>query len=306
MTTQATAVFGEVLFDCFVDGPQVLGGAPFNVAWHLQAFGVQTDFISRLGNDTLSEHILASMTAWGMNTALVQRDAQYPTGKVTINLQQGEPSYAILDQQAYDFIDEECLKHTRQYGFIYHGSLALRHQCADQAFTALLHQQQHAKVFFDVNLRSPWWQKQQLHTWLKRADWLKVNKDEFYLRAPERTNFAVMMKRVMEYYQLEGLLVTLGEHGAVALTQATDLVEVTPARVCQIVDTVGAGDAFAAVVLLGLQQGWSVNVLMTRAQDFAQAIVQQRGAIVHDRQFYQVFLKDWGLSSSVSSISIAN
>jgi fructokinase len=59
---------------------------------------------------------------------------------------------------------------------------------------------------------------------------------------------------------------------------------------------VGAGDAFAAVVLLGLQQGWSLNVLMTRAQDFAQAIVQQRGAIVHERQFYQVFLKDWGLN----------
>ena len=37
-------VFGEVLFDVFPDGKQVLGGAPFNVAWHLQAFGIAPYF----------------------------------------------------------------------------------------------------------------------------------------------------------------------------------------------------------------------------------------------------------------------
>ena len=35
-------VFGEVLFDCFPDGSRVLGGAPFNVAWHCQAFWLAT------------------------------------------------------------------------------------------------------------------------------------------------------------------------------------------------------------------------------------------------------------------------
>ena len=44
-------VFGEVLFDHFPDGSRVLGGAPFNVAWHLQAFGQSPRFISRIGND---------------------------------------------------------------------------------------------------------------------------------------------------------------------------------------------------------------------------------------------------------------
>ncbi len=32
-------VFGEVLFDCFPSGEKLLGGAPFNVAYHLQALG---------------------------------------------------------------------------------------------------------------------------------------------------------------------------------------------------------------------------------------------------------------------------
>lgn len=44
-------IFGEVLFDHFPDGSRVLGGAPFNVAWHTQAFGLAPCFISRIGND---------------------------------------------------------------------------------------------------------------------------------------------------------------------------------------------------------------------------------------------------------------
>ena len=44
-------IFGEVLYDHFPDGSRVLGGAPFNVAWHLQAFGLAPRFISRVGDD---------------------------------------------------------------------------------------------------------------------------------------------------------------------------------------------------------------------------------------------------------------
>ena len=51
MKTTRLCVFGEVLFDHFPDGRRVLGGAPFNVAWHLQAFGEAPRFISRVGAD---------------------------------------------------------------------------------------------------------------------------------------------------------------------------------------------------------------------------------------------------------------
>ena len=62
---QRPLVFGEVLYDRFPDGSTVLGGAPFNVAWHLQGFGLAPTFISRVGDDELGERIIATMTAWG-------------------------------------------------------------------------------------------------------------------------------------------------------------------------------------------------------------------------------------------------
>ena len=73
-------VFGEVLFDHFPDGSKVLGGAPFNVAWHLQAFGLSPRFISRVGDDEDGEQIKSAMQAWGMSLSGLQTDRKLPTG----------------------------------------------------------------------------------------------------------------------------------------------------------------------------------------------------------------------------------
>ncbi len=63
-------IFGEVLLDHFPDGKRVLGGAPFNVAWHLQAFGQSPGFISRVGDDAEGETVRTAMSDWGMATNL--------------------------------------------------------------------------------------------------------------------------------------------------------------------------------------------------------------------------------------------
>ena len=73
-------LIGEVLFDCFPDGSRVLGGAPFNVAWHLQAFGLDPLLISRVGADQAGDEVLAAMESWGMDRTGVQRDEELPTG----------------------------------------------------------------------------------------------------------------------------------------------------------------------------------------------------------------------------------
>ena len=54
-------VFGEVLFDEMPDGARILGGAPFNVAWHLEAFGLRPLMITRIGVDQQGDEVLAAM-----------------------------------------------------------------------------------------------------------------------------------------------------------------------------------------------------------------------------------------------------
>ena len=97
-------IFGEVLFDHFPDGKRVLGGAPFNVAWHLQAFGRAPRFISRVGADAEGRSVLNAMRDWGMDTQSVQVDERLPTGRVSVAIVDNEPAYDIVADCAYDTI----------------------------------------------------------------------------------------------------------------------------------------------------------------------------------------------------------
>ncbi len=284
---QKLCIFGEVLFDHFPDGNSVLGGAPFNVAWHLQAFGCAPLFISRVGDDAEGESVRSAMQRWGMDTSGLQTDATLPTGKVDVSLIGGEPSYDIVNPCAYDAIEKpEMAKGCR---WLYHGSLALREPASMRALKHITDEHP-GTVFLDVNLRPPWWQREKVLSLVGRADWVKLNGDELDELAP-----GTSAADFLDQQGLRGLLVTHGAKGAEVLTAAGESFTVEPERANHVVDTVGAGDAFASVMILGLVRGWHLTDTLKRAQTFASRIVGNRGATVDDPAFYAPLIKDWNL-----------
>lgn len=290
---QEISIFGEVLFDCFPSGEKILGGAPFNVAWHLQAFGQQPRFISRVGSDDAGERIRHAMQHWGMRTTWLQTDAHRPTGEVRVSLQAGEPSYDIIEPAAYDFIDGQLLTELPSK-LLYHGSLGLRNARSNAALDQLRRADPRT-IFMDVNLRSPWWRRDQVLEWVGQADWIKLNEAEFALLHGETDDLPAAARDFLHQYGLRGVVVTRGERGAMVISQAQAPLQVAPVRASRVVDTVGAGDAFSSVLLLGLNLDWPMRETLERAQDFASALVGQRGATVGDAVFYRPFLDAWGL-----------
>jgi fructokinase len=284
-------VFGEVLFDRFPDGLQVLGGAPFNVAWHLQAFGEFPLFVSRVGADRPGEEIRAAMQAWGMSLDGLQFDPEYPTGTVAVSFRDGQPEYAILDRQAYDFICPPTVSAVPA-ALLYHGSLAVRHEQSRLALTNLKSRLQ-ATVFLDVNLRAPWWDLPLLESAMHEAAWLKLNIEELAELETGVQSVETKMQSMLQRYALSGIVVTLGEAGALALLADGTMARVKPESGLPVADTVGAGDAFAAVMLLGIRKAWPLLLTLQRAQYFAAAIVGQRGATVSDAGFYRQILAAW-------------
>jgi fructokinase len=270
----------------------VLGGAPFNVAWHLQAFGLAPSFISRVGDDDKAAAIKQAMQTWGMTLTQLQTDIEHPTGVVQVSFNHGEPSYDIVQNQAYDFIDATQLDLAAQYCVIYHGTLALRHSNSAHTLETLKNSH-NGKVFVDVNLRTPWWQLSETHQSVHNADWVKLNMDELIQLESACYDFHQAMESFLAKHNLQVLVVTNGENGATALTRLGEYIRVKPNVQLAVVDTVGAGDAFAAVLLLGLQRGWSLAMTMNRAQDFASALVTRQGATVQDLAFYQPFVDAW-------------
>ena len=283
-------IFGEVLFDHFPDGNRVLGGAPFNVAWHLQAFGQSPEMISRVGNDPEGEQIRAAMASWGMTTRHLQTDPARSTGRVAVTFADGEPAYEIIPDCAYDHIEPEP---PAQCALLYHGSLAVRGPTS-AATLRQLRSQGPQSVFIDVNLRPPWWQPAVLHGLLAGADWVKLNSDELALLAGKPASQETA-REFLQRHGLRGLLVTRGARGAQLLLAGGECLQVAPQPGTEVVDTVGAGDAFAAVMLLGLLREWPMPLTLERAQHFAAALVGRRGATVAELDFYRTFSRQWQL-----------
>ena len=287
-------VFGEVLFDCFPDGNSVLGGAPFNVAWHLQAFGMSPLLISSTGDDLLGGKVRKAMQDWQMSTEGLQLDPLHPTGSVDIEFIQGEPHYTIVEHRAYDFIDAVQLPPMPDNTLLYHGSLALRNHASRDAL-ATLQASSTGTVFMDVNLRDPWWQREQVLRLVDAADWVKLNADELQLLGDASGDTETKARAFLTAHRLNGLVVTLGDQGALAMTADSGCTEVKPAQTLDVVDTVGAGDAFTSVLILGLTHDWPLEQTAQRAQGFASMMVRQQGATVHDKGFYRELIDDWRL-----------
>jgi fructokinase len=280
-------VVGEVLFDVMPEGVRVLGGAPFNVAWHLQAFGLQPLIVTRVGTDQSGDQVVASMEAWGMDTSGVQRDSVHPTGVVRVDLKDGEPTFHILPEQAYDYADGELaaqLISTGGFSLLYHGSLFSRGEVSRSALDRLK-QISALPVFMDVNLRDPWWMREHLDTSVAAARWVKLN--EYELDSLAGGSDAAAAGGFRKANGLASVIVTRGGNGAVVVDE-TGAYEAAPPANVKVVDTVGAGDAFSAVFILGLAMGWSVDLTLERALAFAASVCTVPGATTADHQVYEI------------------
>lgn len=286
-------VFGEILYDQFESGESVLGGAPLNVAWHLQALGFAPRVISRLGEDRLGEQARRALMAHGMNTVSIQSDPVHQTGRVNVLLDNGSPRFDIVTDVAYDYIEyTDSLSSITHAGMLYHGSLALR---GDASRDTLLKLRGHCEcpVFVDVNLRPPFWDQPLIERLLDGADWVKLNHDELMMLSgkPEDTRREILIdtaQRFRERLDVEALIVTCGEHGAFVVTQQ-DVFDRAPIKPDTIIDTVGAGDAFSAIVIAGLLSRQDFDTILDRASRFAARICSIRGAVPDTPAFYDAF-----------------
>jgi fructokinase len=303
----APIVFGEVLFDHFADGSRVLGGAPFNVAWHVKGFGLDPLVVTSVGADEPGDEACERMERWGMRTEGVQRDALHPTGRVAAKLVAGEPTFEIGTQQAYDYIDSAraaAAVGSEGAPLVYHGTLALRGDRSWRALERVL-EATGAPTFVDLNLRAPWWTRDRLRWCLTTATWLKLSQEELAtvsgvaVRDLDDDGACVRSAGgVATAYGIRTVLVTRGAAGSVLVAGERASVRgggtLDPA---EIVDTVGAGDGFSAVACVGVLEGWSAEEILRRGNAFAADLCRIRGATTEDRALYELHRRRWRAGS---------
>src|SRR5580765_7656067 len=97
---QAVIVWGEVLWDCFPEGPQ-LGGAPANVAWHLGMAGGWARLVSRVGDDAEGRRAIERLGEL-VDTSLVQIEPDRATGMVEVRVHNGDASFRLVPGRAWE------------------------------------------------------------------------------------------------------------------------------------------------------------------------------------------------------------
>ncbi len=293
------AIFGEVLADIFPDAT-VLGGAPYNVARHLRAFQQHPVLISRVGNDALKKMLFDELSALDIDQSGIQLDSIYPTGQVTVHIENGGHRFEIEPDQAYDHIHTGMAHLTtlaNQPDLAYFGTLAQRGIQSRLALDTFLSGAKCPR-FLDINLRAPWYNKHMIRRSLLRTEIVKINEEELVIVcdmfAPALASDKERALFLIKKFDLKHVFVTCGEHGAWVLSSNGEETSVAvPVLTTPIIDTVGAGDAFAAVCMLGLLHDWNMEQMLTRASIFASAICTIRGAAPETHAFYLPYIESW-------------
>ena len=178
---------------------------------------------------------------------------------------------------------------------LHFGSYALVVPPVAESFAGLVEKADGRFVSLDPNVRPSIepdmdiWRQRVAH-YAGHADLLKISVEDIEYLYPGSAPDHMVETWLQLGVQL--VVITDGGDEVRAWTRTGYRCSMQPAA-CSIVDTVGAGDAFATVCILGLLRDWPVDLMMQRAQKFAAQLVGQRGATAEDRSSYLPLLESW-------------
>ena len=288
-------VIGEILFDVFPDYRR-LGGAPFNFAYHLKNFGFNVRFISRIGMDDAGKEILHRLELARFNLDDVQIDDDHPTGSVNVKLDKsGTPEFDIISEVAYDYIEfipEYHLNLISNAKMIYFGSLVQRGETGFENLQAFISRNSPKILnFYDINLRPGCYNNAIIEKSLLKTDILKLNTGELaklkQMLSLKNSN-EEFVHHLIETHSIRTVSLTKGELGSELFTSQGSFSS-EPIEAIKVVDSVGAGDAYAAMLVAGLLKKWSPEKILYRASLFASRICEIKGAIPESASFYEPF-----------------
>jgi len=274
--TNKILCFGEMLWDVFpkeeskegtpsrTPDHEKPGGAPMNVALHLQKLGSHVSFMSSCANDDRGNRLTAYLQSNGLSTDFIQT-SNYPTGTVNIAFnEKREHTFEIVAPSAWDHI--VMPNEPIEPAVLVYGSLACRNEVTYHTLQQLL--KLPCTTVFDVNFRQPFVDRQKTELLLSKANWVKMNDEELIeigqWYGHNRQTLQELAHVLAEQFGIDTLCITKGAEGAFIVEQQKVLEQAAPQ--IKVGDTVGAGDAFLAGLL---HQAFTEQTSLMDALSFA-------------------------------------
>jgi fructokinase len=294
---------GELLWDQLPSGAR-LGGAPANFTVMAGRLGSHAAILSRIGRDDLGRQAIALLDPLPADTEYLQIDTSHETGRVTVELKDGQPSYVIHEPAAWDFMEltDDWVRLAERADAICFGTLAQRALESRQTIQTLAAQTPSTCVrVFDVNLRAPFYSSEVLQESLELATVMKLNDAEMPLvlgllglpgggEGDSSTLRSGAEKLLEEFPTLRMVAVTRGARGS--LLVAREGWHEHRGLETKVADTIGAGDAFTAALVHYLLRGADLVTLSEAGNRWGAWMASQQGAMPPLTEAVRARMKD--------------
>jgi fructokinase len=280
---------GELLWDMLPQGPQ-LGGAPSNFAVMASRLGNHAAVATRIGTDPLGRDAMAFLSTTPLDVGYVQEDFSRITGTVSVAIEQGQPHYIIHEPVAWDFLEftPHWLALAEQADAVCFGTLAQRSPASRRTIESFLHETRPECVrIFDVNLREPFFSPEVVEKSLELSTIFKLNAGEmpqvlslldFPDEAGTTPDFLLNgARQIIDQFPVHLVAITLGANGSLLVTR--NEVDRHPGYPVEIVDAVGAGDAFTAALIHYYLRGAPLSQLNAASNRWGSWVASHAGAM---------------------------
>ena len=273
---------GEALWDVFQYNEE-FGGAPANFVSHCRMLGERSYLVSALGSDQRGQLALQHLTELDVNLEHCVVIDGMETGISSISLDSnGDAKYEIKENVAWDKV---CY-HSNSYAFfqsldaICFGTLGQRTEKAHRETMKMLSATKRECVkFFDLNLRQHFYSTKVISQSLIHSNIVKLNEEELGVLSklsPVRGSYEAVVDDLIKRFKINLVALTLGERGSVLMSREDKYVEA--ACEVEVVDTVGAGDAFSSVMIIGYLRSWSLSRISRLANKLGGFVCSKSGA----------------------------
>ena len=282
---------GEALFDCFPD-QEIMGGAPLNLAVHadqiLRPLGGRGVVATRVGQDDLGQRILDELHDRNMDVSHVQVDGEHRTGTVRVTVDDnGNAAYVFAPNVAWDHLalTPGWRELANSCDAVCFGTLAQRSLDSRRTIEQFLELAPQALRLFDVNLRLDFYSTEIIERSLQLATAVKLNDGELPQVAKAlglsslEGDTEALAQQIIERFNLDWLALTRGPLGTVIYADGEMYVgEMFRFPPAERADTVGAGDACGAGLLVGFLLGWPMQQTVDLANRLGAYLASQPGA----------------------------
>ena len=251
-----------------------VAGAEFNVAVGLARLNMPVTYLTRLGEDPFGQKIVRTLQRNGIGSEFVSFSKERSTGfMLKSKVSTGDPKiFHFRKGSAASTLSKEDVDRMdfSGYGFVHLTGIfpALSESTKEASFYLIKKAREHGlTVSFDPNLRPQLWPDtetmvQTLNEFAALSDYVLPGEAEGELLCGDRDP-----RKIGQFYLERGakaVVTKMGSRGAYLMTEQDQ--ELVPGfSIEKVVDTVGAGDGFAAGILSALMEGKNLYEAVRRA-----------------------------------------